>query len=483
MKNTAPLLLGLTLSASAMAALSSLPACSSGGGDQPDGGKGGATTTASATGTAGSGGMPGVFIPPEKCKLVGAANEVPADHPAAQGQCMFLYDAFGTEILDAWPPADFMVGLMKSEPAVFGNQYASFGFLPDPNDDLPIGLKRGLNDPTKIRETCAICHVATLPDGRVWFGAPNGKLDFSRFRVEVNKRWVAAGHAPIMSALEEQKAGALGPGRFGAESSDYPYVVQADIPPYFSLAQRTHLNYIGTGSNVRTEVFFSIYSAGAGSPTEATAKVPFPTDERVDMFVSFFGAMAAPVGPAQDATLVSQGKAVFDAAKCGSCHHVENIGLDGIVTYDKDPAGKERLPGEDPAFPHGSIRTDILHRVLIDGSVGPDAGAPSPDAGPDTGYADLLTFIFSHKLQVSQTDGYRPSDLHGVWATAPFLHNGSVPTLEDLLKKATDRPTTFMREGFLVDTTVLGGSNQGHEFGTDLSDADKTALVAYLKSL
>jgi mono/diheme cytochrome c family protein len=464
------------------AVASALPSCGGDTMNQPDGGGGQSPDGGTGTGT--GGGVAGtIFISPDKCKSVGAANEVGPNDPAAQGQCLFLLDAWGTEKLDGWPPASFMLDLMKNEPDVFGNQFEKFGFIPDPNDDLPIGFKRGLADPTKVHETCALCHTGKLPDGRLWFGAPNGKLDFSRFRLEVNKRWVAAGHDPISTPLAQQKDPGNGPGRTNAESSDYPYLVPADFPPYFTLSQRTHMNYLGTGSDVRTEAYFSVYSFGAGSPNDMTAKVPFPPDDRLDAFLLFFGNMAPPQGPAQDAALVAQGKMVFESANCHSCHHPENIGLDDVVTYDKDPNGKERLPGEDPMFPRGSIRTDIMHRVLLDGSVGPDAGAPSGDAGMDTGYADLIMFIIEHHLSVSQTDGYRTSDLRGLWATAPYLHNGSVPTLEDLLKPPASRPAQWMRDGFLIDTTLLSNSNQGHEFGTTLSDADKAALVAYLKSL
>ena len=134
----------------------------------------------------------------------------------------------------------------------------------------------------------------------------------------------------------------------------------------------------------------------------------------------------------------------------------------------------ERFPGDDPMWPEGSIATDLAHRGLIDDPMGSQG---------DQGYLDLLNFAATHNLGVRVTDGYRANDLRGVWATAPFLHNGSVPTLEDLLKKPADRPTTWMRGSFLVDTTQPGNSNQGHTFGTDLGDDDKTALVAYLKSL
>jgi hypothetical protein len=103
------------------------------------------------------------------------------------------------------------------------------------------------------------------------------------------------------------------------------------------------------------------------------------------------------------------------------------------------------------------------------------------------------------------TDGYANHPLDGIWLRAPFLHNGSVPTLRDLLKAEADRPKTFYRGndvydtkdlGFVsdaaeaggrtfyqFDTSARGNSNSGHLYGIDLSDADKDALLEYLKTL
>lgn len=425
------------------------------------------------------------------CGPVAAANAVDPNGPLGEGQFRFLCDAWGTEQLDTWPPADFMLALMKNEPAVFGNQFSKFGFIVDPNDKFPIGLKRGLVDPSKVHETCAMCHVAKLPDGRLWLGAPATHLDIGRFRVEVDKRWVAAGHPPMMNALERKKALGLGPGRTNAETLGYPKVVPADFPPYFNLSERTHLNYLGTGGNVRTEASLSIYTFGAGAPDDARAKVPFPSTAHLDAFLKFFGALSPPPPPTpSDPSLVAQGKQVFANAQCGSCHHIGDIGADQVTTLDQSPTGQDRLPGVDANYPKGSIHTDPLHFIIDLGSGGSGGGSNADagteagaDSGVDTGYADLIHFIISHGLQVSLTDGYAVLDLRGLWATAPYLHNGSVPTLDDLLKPASQRPVTWQRGSFTVDTTVPGNENIGHEFGTQLSSSDKTALVAYLKSL
>lgn len=97
------------------------------------------------------------------------------------------------------------------------------------------------------------------------------------------------------------------------------------------------------------------------------------------------------------------------------------------------------------------------------------------------------------------TGEYACRPLVSAWATAPYLHNNSVPTLYDLLLPAAKRPRTFpvghreydplklgyvttQAEGdFLFDTTLPGNHNSGHEYGTALSEADRMDLLEYLK--
>jgi hypothetical protein len=91
----------------------------------------------------------------------------------------------------------------------------------------------------------------------------------------------------------------------------------------------------------------------------------------------------------------------------------------------------------------------------------------------------------------------------GVWATAPYLHNGSVPTLWDMLKPPHQRPQQFnvghreydpVNVGYvqtsppnpahpIFDTTLDGNRNTGHPFGVELSDAEKRDLIEFLKSI
>jgi hypothetical protein len=94
--------------------------------------------------------------------------------------------------------------------------------------------------------------------------------------------------------------------------------------------------------------------------------------------------------------------------------------------------------------------------------------------------------------------------LDGCWLRAPYLHNGSVPTLADLLKPPGERPNHFYRGYDIYDpvqvgfksaeeasaagatlfvTGLPGNSNAGHEWGTDLPAPIKRALIEYLKTL
>lgn len=94
---------------------------------------------------------------------------------------------------------------------------------------------------------------------------------------------------------------------------------------------------------------------------------------------------------------------------------------------------------------------------------------------------------------------YKARPLNGIWAASPYLHNGSVPTLYDLLLPVEQRPASFKvgrwafdpkKVGYVydsgpstVDTTIAGNRNTGHLYGTTLSDAERWALVEFLKTL
>ncbi|RYZ87372.1 MAG: hypothetical protein EOP06_12780 [Proteobacteria bacterium] len=105
-------------------------------------------------------------------------------------------------------------------------------------------------------------------------------------------------------------------------------------------------------------------------------------------------------------------------------------------------------------------------------------------------------------LRAQPIQGVRARSLEGILFTAPYLHNGSVSTIVDLLKPAKDRAQSFylgcrkydvVKMGFdckrsdvgafYFDVRLRGNSNLGHEYGTELGDLQKKDLVEYLKTL
>jgi hypothetical protein len=150
----------------------------------------------------------------------------------------------------------------------------------------------------------------------------------------------------------------------------------------------------------------------------------------------------------------------------------------------------------------------VDHGVILSSRLALRAGAPSGEWRPDT---DPLSRRLACDQMAETPRGrviaYKARPLNGIWATAPFLHNGSAPTLYDLLLPPKDRPAAFsvgtrefdpVKVGFVTDpggdnsfvvTTrdqkgveVHGNASGGHDYGNAaFTEADRMALIAYLK--
>ncbi len=164
--------------------------------------------------------------------------------------------------------------------------------------------------------------------------------------------------------------------------------------------------------------------------------------------------------------------------------------------------------GEEPRYPN---------RVVALGKVGTDpALARAAYGDADRFRAWFRESFYGELSQVAPALGYVSPPLDGVWATAPYLHNDSVPTLAALLN-SPERPAywRFQRTGEdqpvydraaigwayetlaqgkaaamgwdernrIYDTTGPGYGNGGHTFGDKLSSEDRLALIEYLKAL
>jgi len=184
------------------------------------------------------------------------------------------------------------------------------------------------------------------------------------------------------------------------------------------------------------------------------------------------------------------------------------VGTDGTqlagVTFDPNPLIATKALsayfGGKTAVSQGEfvskITTQLLERALK------QSGPFTPSEMADmTGYAPSGTS--------APVQSYKAGPRDGVWATGPFLHNGSVPNIYELLSPAAERSKTFYvgrdfdpiklglditgkKEGYFFDTTRIGNSNAGHSFeatkgpgvvGPAFSESERFALIEYLKSI
>lgn len=207
--------------------------------------------------------------------------------------------------------------------------------------------------------------------------------------------------------------------------------------------------------------------------------------------------------------IYGQGKLIFEQ-ECYYCH---------------DENG-DRIKLLEPVDVDGSCRKDIGTAPLLEGvNHETEINCGKDFIGTDPERLKAFTKKLSDKLNevrhlsvwefenYRKTSGYANMLLTGIWLRAPYLHNGSVPTLWHLLQKPEDRPEVFCRGndaydwemvGFewkpqkldekeketdpckpfhYYDTRLRGNGNGGHLYGTDLSDLKKERLIEYLKTL
>jgi hypothetical protein len=246
-----------------------------------------------------------------------------------------------------------------------------------------------------------------------------------------------------------------------------------------------HLHWDGNNTSVDERNLSAALGAGVTPVT-----VDVKAIRRVRAWIWDLPAPPFPLPSAIDQSKVERGRQLF-GDYCAGCHGMKDAS--GHYDYDTN------------RYPHlGQV--EDLDRVGTDR----DRWASYTQnfaAAQNTLYAGY-PWRFSH---FRKTAGYADQPLDGIWARSPYLHNGSVPTLRDLLDPAAKRPKTWDRGSDVLDTKkvgyrtdgygstypfsyeilrndspVLGNSNSGHEgqdYGTELPEADKDAIVEYMKTL
>lgn len=410
--------------------------------------------------------------------------------------------------------------------------YAPLGFTYEPGRDLPIGVSRrrtfGFD---RVFLNCAVCHSGTVretaqSEPMVFIGMPANTIDlqaFQRFMFDcvTDERFnpldllpeaEAAGAdydlldrlalgvfgVPLMKDLllllrhrfgYQQANPPFGPGRYDtfgpakalmnwdiASLPEAERIGTVDFPSIWNQAKREgmQLHWDGNNTSVEERNRSAAFGTGAMPVTLDRASV-----KRMEAWLWDKAKQPAYPFPI-DRDLAARGAPIY-ARICAECHGASGTDFTG-----------ERV-GQ--VVPIADIATD-RHRL--------DSYTFDLAANQNNLYAGFPEERFRH---FRKTYGYANMPLDGVWLRAPYLHNGSVPSLRDLLNPSRDRPTVFYRGNtvydqrnvgfvadvaeqdgrrfFRYDTRRPGNGNRGHEgaiYGTELSPGEKDAIVEYMKT-
>jgi mono/diheme cytochrome c family protein len=374
--------------------------------------------------------------------------------------------------------------------AAFNRRYG-LNPAPYPNDGLPMGLKRGaLPDGTRtgIQIDCLVCHGGSI-GGKSYVGLGNTQLDLSRMFDEL---MMAEGRRmPRSTFVINSARGTVNAGMFSAvllsvRNPDmsmrlFPLPLgvnlpEMDTPPWWNLRKKTTMYYDGRtpAASVRSSMQFLL---GEKSLEELKALEPDFAD-----ILAYFKSLTPPRYPfTLDRARAERGRDVFENI-CARCHG----------TYGPNGEYPNRI------VPLKEIGTDPARALGLSDKL--------------VAHYNSTWLAENHPANPKMT-GYQAPPLDGIWATAPYLHNGSVPTLYHLLKSSA-RPRRFTRppstdfthydrlnvgwtfepveslKGLdaetrrsVFDASRFGLGNGGHTFGDPLSDSERMDLIEYLKTL
>ncbi|CAO3421108.1 di-heme-cytochrome C peroxidase [Azospirillum doebereinerae] len=154
-----------------------------------------------------------------------------------------------------------------------------------------------------------------------------------------------------------------------------------------------------------------------------------------------------------------------------------------------------------PNAPMTDQHRKIVSLLQNSSKVKPTLPASSPTKASAAKAEDPAAATKELADKIKRLLAYKARPLDGVWASAPYMHNGSVPNLYEMLLPVSQRSVAFKMGGgaldpvkvgvdsaaatstFLFDTAKPGNRNTGHEFGAGLTDTQRWELLEYLKTL
>jgi hypothetical protein len=367
------------------------------------------------------------------------------------------------------------------------------------NGGMPMGIRKanylfvvGFNI------DCMACHAGSIL-GTSYVGLGNSSLDAEALFSEFN---AAEGRSPKLpftfsNVRGTSEAGAFGVYLLGFRKPDLTLQLPRknldlhddlceDVPAWWLLKKKNTMYHTGSGDahSVRSKMQFML--------TPLTSKADFEKHEPAFRDIdAYLRTIEAPKYPLHvDGDLAAKGEKLF-ARNCASCHGTYGANW----TYPNKIVPLDEI-GTDPKRYEGI--TETFGRYYN-----------------ETWFAKEKRDWFTEGYEALPTKGYQAPPLDGIWATAPYFHNGSAPTVYHVLNSKS-RPTVFTRsfktnsedydaeklgwriievkgdsykklEPFerrkIYDTKQPGRSNGGHTFGDHLENAERMAVIEYLKTL
>ena len=443
------------------------------------------------------------------------------DGPFVSNDERFMYASIGGENAAGLPYWIFLV-LPRMFPEYLPGPggYASLGIAWEEGRELPVGFTKKVVGFPRVSNTCAVCHTASYratPDATPVF-VPAGPghtanvqgffrflrdcaqdprfnpdnlleeikrvtdlslLDQLLYRFVIIPLTRKALQQRSFDWMEREDMAAWGHGRDDAMNLTKYFMLEmredgtygpTDFPSIWNLKKYQpergmRMNWDGATYNARSVLIDSALGIVAEPQRDFL--------HHIDWLLDYLSNLPPPPYPFPiDQALAHAGEALF-TAECARCHRSERTG--------------KRVPLTE-------VGTDENRILSWSHAAARAANAKALELG-----VQRRGMIDDEPL-----NGYIAVHLDGVWLRAPYLHNGSVPTLRDLLKPAAERPQVFYRGydlydqaamgfvsagtvaervGNLHDTRLRGNGNQGHEYGTLLSEEERQALIEYLKTL
>jgi mono/diheme cytochrome c family protein len=365
------------------------------------------------------------------------------------------------------------------------------------------------NGENLVAPNCLQCHAQTF-EGQLYIGMGNTFIDFSNGQ-KVNaqqvaflenmlkksspKKYEAAADFLNVSKIIGPKLGTAVRGVNAADrlaavlvahrnKDDFRWsdsalmnipveVIPSDVPAWWLLKKKNAMFYNGFGRGD-----FGRFLMASNLLTVSDTSESNEVDKHFNDVLAYLYTLEPPKYPRKiDASLAKQGEVLF-IKNCSKCH------------------GKY---GEEPAYPNLLIPSNIIKTD--------SALFKSNYQNPQfVNWFNSSWFSKGgHPAKLVPFNGYIAPPLNGVWVTAPYLHNGAVPTLEAVLNSKA-RPTYWERNfttpvydyekvgwtynekneaggNTVYNTTLKGYGNYGHYFGDKLTSAERKAVIEYLKTL